>query len=113
MTEVVESSDAGQQNSVRFFWISLIITPLVLLVILEAVCLGILYFYNSLGGKSNAAFARNHLLTRLFAPAPVGPVPGKHFLGHLRDDDRWQELLVPDGLLGWRLGANISVYYSP
>jgi len=113
MAEVLESSDAGRQNSVRFFWISLIVVPFVLLVVLEAVCLGILYFYDSLNGKSNDAFARNHLLTRLFAPAPVGPVPGKNFLGHLRDDDRWQELLVPDGLLGWRLGSNISVYYSP
>jgi hypothetical protein len=113
MTEVLEASDAGRQNRARFFWISLIIVPLVLLVVVEAMCLGILYFYNSLSGKSNAAFARNHLLTRVFAPTPVGPVPGKHFLGHLRDDDRWQELLVPDGLLGWRLGSNISVYYSP
>jgi len=113
MAEVLEASDAGRQNSAGFFWISLIVVPLVLLVVLEAVCLGILYFYNSLSGKSNAGFARNHLLTGLFAPAAVGPVPGKHFLGHLRDDDRWQELLVPDGLLGWRLGSNISVYYSP
>jgi hypothetical protein len=113
MAEVLEASDGGRQNSARFFWISLIVVPLVLLVILEAVCLGILYFYNSLSGKSNAGFARNHLLTGLFAPAAVGPVPGKHFLGHLRDDDRWQELLVPDGLLGWRLGSNISVLYSP
>jgi len=40
MTEVVESSDAGRQNSIRFFWISLIITPLVLLVILEACASG-------------------------------------------------------------------------
>lgn len=113
MTEVLESSDAGRRNSARFFWISLIIIPFVLLVVLEAVCLGILYFYDSLSGKGNAAFTRNHLLTRLFAPASLGPAPGKHFLGHLRDDDRWQELLVPDGLLGWRLGSNISVYYSP
>jgi hypothetical protein len=113
MTEVLESSEAGRQHVRRFFWISLIAVPLVLLVFLEAVCLGIVYFYDSLTGKTNAAFARNHLLTHLFAPAPVGPVPGKRFLGHLRDDDRWQELLVPDGLLGWRLGSDISVYYSP
>jgi hypothetical protein len=84
-----------------------------LLVVLESVCLGILYFYDSLSGKNDAAFARNHLLTSLFAAAPVGPVPGKHFLGHLKDDDRWEEFLVPDGLLGWRQGSNISVYYSP
>ena len=113
MAEVLEASNAGRQSFARFFWVSLIIVPVVLLVVLEAVCLGVLYFYDSLSGKSHVAFARNHLLTRLFAPAAVGPVPGKHFLGHLRDDDRWQELLVPDGLLGWRLGSNISVYYSP
>ena len=91
----------------------MILVPLIFLVALESVCLGILYFYNSFSGKNDNAFARNHLLTGLFASALAGPVAGKHFLGHLRDDDRWEEFLVPDALLGWRLGSNISVYYSP
>lgn len=113
MTKVADGRPPSPRYSTRVLWISSIFVLLVLAVMLEAMCLGILYFYNSLSGISNVAFARNHLLTRLFTPAPNGPVPGKHFLGHLKDDDRWQEFLVPDGLLGWRLGSNISVYYSP
>lgn len=113
MTKVADGPPPGHRYSTRVLWISSILVLLVLAVMLEAMCLGILYSYNSLSGRSNRAFVRNHLLTSLFAPAPINPVPGKHFLGHLRDDDRWQEFLVPDGLLGWRLGSNISVYYSP
>lgn len=113
MTQVTDGKQSGHQYSSRILWVSLIVISLVLMIILESMCLGVLYLYNSLSGRGNRAFARNHLLTSLFAPAPVGPVPGKHFLGHLRDDDRWYEFLVPDGLLGWRLGSNLSVYYSP
>jgi hypothetical protein len=91
----------------------LVLVPLVLLVLLESTCLGILYLYNSLSGDGNRSFARNHLLTSLFASTPIGPVPGKRFLGHRRDGDRWEEFLVPDALFGWRLGSNMAVYYSP
>ena len=113
MTKVTDRAKAGPRYSNRFLWACSILLFLVLGVTIEAMCLGILYLYNSLHGEGNRAFARNHLLTGLFVPAPAGPVPGKRFLGHLTDDDRWQEFLVPDGLLGWRLGPNISVYYSP
>ena len=113
MTEVADERRSGCRYSTRVLRVSAILAMLVLAVVLEAVCLGALYAYDSLSGKGNRAFARNHVLTSLFASAPVSPVPGKHFLGHLRDDSRWDEFLVPDSLLGWRLGADVSVYYSP
>lgn len=113
MTAVTDAAKSGPRHSTRFLWVCSILLFLVLAVTLEAMCLGILYLYDALQGESNRAFARNHLLTSLFTPAPTGPIPGKHFLGHTKDDDRWVEFLVPDGLLGWRLGSNISIYYSP
>ena len=113
MAKTTDGVKPGPRHSNGFLWACSILLFLVLAAILEAMCLGTLYLYNSLQGKSNLAFARNHLLTSLFTPAPTGPVSGKHFLGHTKDDDRWVEFLVPDGLLGWRLGSNISIYYSP
>jgi hypothetical protein len=113
MTKAADGSLRARQYSTPMLRVSLVVVPIVLLIVLESLCLGVLYVYNSVSGTSNAAFARNHLLTRLFAPAPIGPVAGKHFLGHLRDDDRWEEFLVPDALLGWRQGSNLAVYYSP
>ena len=71
--------DGRIQQMDRHRWISLIVVPIVLLVALESVCLGIVYFYNSLSGRSNASFAPNHLLTRLFAPAPVRVAGVRHF----------------------------------
>lgn len=82
-------------------------------IVVESICLGALYLYNSTSGKGNRGFAENHILTSFFVSAAASPVPGKRFLGHLRDNDRWEEFLIPDGLLGWRLGPNLAVYYSP
>src|SRR5215831_10280793 len=113
MTKITEGIKPHPRYSNGLLWACSILLFIVLAATLEAACLGILYLYNSLHGEGNRAFARNHLLTSLFMPAATGPVPGKRFLGHLRDEDRWVEFLVPDGLLGWRLGSNISVYYSP
>jgi len=104
---------AGPRYSTGLLRISAIFGLLVLGIVLESTCLGALYLYNSLSGRGNRAFAQNHIVTSLLASAPTSPAPGKHFLGHLRDDNRWEEFLVPDGLLGWRLGSNVSVYYSP
>lgn len=113
MTNVADGRPSGRRYSARILRVGSIVALLVLPVVLELVCLGTLYVYDSLSGKSNRAFAQSHLLTSLFVSAPASPVPGKHFLGHLRDGNRWDQFLVPDGLLGWRLGSNLSVYYSP
>jgi hypothetical protein len=113
MTNLANGRDSRQQYSDRTLWAASIFVLLALAIILESICLGSLYIYNWLSGQGNRGFAQNHILTSLFVSAPTSPVPGKHFIGHLRDDDQWEEFLVPDGLLGWRLGSNIAVYYSP
>jgi hypothetical protein len=113
MTKVTGGRRSGSQYSTRILRIGSIFALLVLAAVIECMCLGALYVYDSLSPEGNRAFARNHALTSLFVPASLSPAPGKHFLGHLRDDNRWDEFLVPDGLLGWRLGSNLSVFYSP
>ena len=110
---VTDGRRSGRQYSTRVLAISSIFVLSIFAVVLESICLGALYLYDSLSGKDNRGFSQNHVLTSLFVAAPTSPVPGKHFLGHLGDDNRWDEFLVPDGLLGWRLGSNLSVYYSP
>jgi hypothetical protein len=112
----MDGRESARRHSDRTLWIALIFIVLALAIILESICLGALYLYNSLSGNGNDRFAQNHLLTSLLVSAPSGPVPGKHFLGHLNDDDRWDgwdEFLLPDSLLGWRLGVNVAVYDSP
>lgn len=113
MRMAMDKPQSGRRYSDRTLWAILIFALFALAIVLESICLGVLYLYNARRGSGNVGFAQNHLLTRLFVSAPIGPVPGKHFLGHLRDNDRWEEFLMPDGLLGWRLGPNVSVYYSP
>lgn len=112
MTNVTDETKPGRRYSDRVLWAASIVVLLALAIILESICLGGLYLYNAVSGHGNRGFAQNHLLTRWLVSAAPNPAPGKNFLGHLRDGDRWEEFLIPDGLLGWRLGANIAVYYS-
>jgi hypothetical protein len=96
-------------------WIGLIVALLVLAILLEAVCLGILYINDSLKGNYTREFAERHLLTRLFVSTPPNPVPGKHFLGRLPlGDAGWGTPFVADSLLGYRMKSAISfVYVAP
>src|SRR5262249_31679377 len=81
-------------------WISLISITLLLAVLMESMCLGILYVTNSLKGKDTSLFANQHLLTSPFASAPPAPIPGKYF------DFNWIQFVVGDELLGWRLAPS-------
>jgi hypothetical protein len=87
--------------------ISVLVT---LAVLLESVCLGILYVNNSLRGKDNSSFANEHLLTRLFVSAPAasaGLPLGVHFLGYFPQTRL--SFSEPDDLLGYRLPTTSAV----
>jgi hypothetical protein len=115
MAKITDGQRSARQYSNTILWISLIFGLLFSAILLESLCLGILYVYDSLKGKdNNLFFAKEHILTSPFASTPTGPVPGKHFLGHLRSvhPRGWAQFLVPDGLLGWHLASDISTYYA-
>ena len=115
LERLTDGQFSGRQYSNTILWISLISVPLLSAILLESLCLGILYVHDSLKVNDNIRFfAEEHILTRPFASTLTGPVPGKHFLGHLRSVHArgWAQFLVPDGLLGWHLASNISAYYA-
>jgi hypothetical protein len=103
--QVRQSSD--YQYSTTIFRISLIAVFLILAVLLESVCLCILYVNDSLKGRDTRSFAKEHLLTKLFVSTPpaVDLPPGTHFLGYLISDWDWRQFVVPDDLLGFHLAA--------
>ena len=103
---------SSRQYSTINLWIGLIAALLLLAILLESVCLGILYVNDSLKGNNTSRFAEKHLLTRLFVSTQPNPVPGKHFLGHLTFGDAgWGTPFVADSLLGYRMRSAISFYY--
>ena len=100
----MDKQSSVRRYSTTILWISAIFLLVILAVLLESVCLGILYVNNSLKGKDNSSFANEHLLTRLFVSAPVAPpgLPlGVHFFGYI-PQNRFS-FGEPDDLLGWRL----------
>ena len=113
MAKTPSKRPGGLHYRPTVFWISLISLPLILLILLEAVCLGVLYVRNSIKEVDNSKFVREHFLTSIFASTPTPPVQGKHFLGDLRLDRPvgWSQFLVADGLLGWRLASAVSAIY--
>jgi hypothetical protein len=104
---------SGQPYSTSMLWIGLFSALLLFAIVVEAVCVGIIYVSNSLRGIDNSMFAQEHFLTNIFVSTPPSPVPGKRFLGHLRFDQPavWNRFLVPDDLLGWRLAPAISAVF--
>src|SRR5712671_4822509 len=88
--------------STTILWISLISVTLLLAVLMESMCLGILYVTDTLKGKDTSLFAKQHILTSPFASTPPAPIPGKHF------DFAWIQFVVADELLGWRLSPSMS-----
>jgi lysophospholipase L1-like esterase len=112
--EVGRKDPADFRYSSALLWFSLIAGLLLAAILLESSCLAILYVYDTLKGKDTSVFAREHILTRAFASKPAGPVPGKNFLGPLRSvhPRGWKQFLIADGLLGWHLPPNISIFYG-
>ena len=109
-----EQKHSEHQYSKTILWISLISVPLISMIFLESLCLGVLYAHDSLTGKDTSTFAKEHILTSPFASTPISPVPGKHYLGHLRnwDTNGWAQFLVPEALLGFKMAPNIAAYYA-
>ena len=95
MVKVVDRRRSGRVST-TILWFSLISVTLLLAVLMESMCLGILYVTDSLNGKDTSLFAKQHLLTSPFASTPPAPILGKYF-------DAWAEFVVADELLGWRL----------
>jgi hypothetical protein len=103
-----------RQDSTLTLWIGLISVLLLLPVLLESICIGILYINDYLKGNYDiSTFAKEHLLTRVFVlnpPAPPGLPSRVHFFGYF--DARYStQILIPDGLLGYRLKPASSVVY--
>jgi hypothetical protein len=113
--ETTERPHSSHQYSTTSLSIGVIAALLVLPILMESVCLGILYVNEFLKGRDTSSFAVKHLLTRQFISAPPSPVSGKKFLGVLDWDNEepWLQFAVADDLLGWRLAADISVFESP
>ena len=109
--KITDRQHSSRQYSITNLWIGLIAALLLIPILLESLCLGILYVTGSLNGEDTSAFAKQHLLTRLFVSTPRNPVPGTHFLGHLPSGAGWDSYLVADSLLGHRLKSGISVFY--
>ena len=95
------------QYSTTTLWLALIGVLVLSAVLLESLCLGILYINDFVKGRDTSAFAEMHLLTRLFVSAPPGPVPGKKFL-RILDDEAWAQFWIADGLLGWHSAPDVS-----
>src|SRR5262249_26270178 len=107
MGKIIDRQRSVRRCSTTIRCISLIFVILILTVLLESVCLGILYVKESLNSEDNSSFANEHLLTRLFVSAPAVPPglpPRVHFLGY-----GLTRLYAPDNLLGYRLPAASSV----
>jgi hypothetical protein len=101
MAKIIDSQRSVRRYSNTILWISSIFVLLILAVLLESVCLGILYINNSLKGRDNSSFANEHLLTRPFVsgtPAPPGLPPSVRYLG-----SDLRQFWVHDDLLGIRL----------
>jgi hypothetical protein len=107
---VAKKTNTQYSNRPINLWIGLIAALLLLAILLESVCLGILYVNDSLKGNDISAFADRHLLTQLFVSGPPNPVPGKHFLGRLPWGDAGTQY-VADSLLGYRMRPAISFFY--
>src|SRR5438034_2036079 len=101
MMKISDEPRLGRQHSTTALWISKILVLLLAAVFLESICLGIIYLNDSLKGKDTSLFFEEHILTKPFVSNPAGPVPGKHFLGHLTPDNTrgWAQSQVPDALL--------------
>lgn len=109
MAKIIDSQKSARRYSNTILWISSISVLLILAILLESVCLGILYINNSLKGRDNSSFANEHLLTRAFVsapPAPPGLPPGVRFLGY-----GLTPLFVPDDFLGHRLPTASAVVH--
>lgn len=110
MARIPERQRSIRQYSTTNLWIGLIAALLLSAILLESVCLGLLYVDESLKGRDTSAFAKTHLLTKLFVSTPLNPVPGKKFLGYLKpDSSEWTKWLVADDLLGWHLAPSVSI----
>ena len=81
------------QYSTTNRWFGLIAALVLLAIMLESLCLGILYINDSVGGIDTSAFAERHLLTRLFVSTP----PEAQFF-------------IADDLLGWRFAPDASAF---
>jgi hypothetical protein len=101
MAKIADRRHSGR-ISTTILWISLISIMLLLTILMESICLGILYVTDSLKRKDTSLFARQHLLTSPFASTPPAPIPGKYF------DFAWVQFVVADELLGWRLAPSMS-----
>jgi len=112
--KTTERPRPSHQYSTTSLSIGVIAALLVLPILVECVCLGILYVDEFLKGRDTSSFAVKHLLTKQFMSTPPGPVPGKKFLGVLDWDNGevWAHFAVADDLLGWRLATDISVFES-
>ena len=112
MATITDKQRLSRQYSTTNLWIGLLAALLLLTIVLESVCLGLLYVNDYLKGNDTSAFAERHLLTRPFLSTPPNPVPGKHFLGRLPFGDAgWGTPFVADSLLGYRMKPAISVFY--
>ena len=112
MATKTDRQRSSPQYSTTHFWIGLLTALLLLAILLESVCLGILYVNDSLKGNNTSRFAEKHLLTELFVSTQPNPVPGKHFLGRLTwGDAGWGTPYVADSLLGYRMRSAISFFY--
>jgi len=103
------------QYSTTTLWFGLIGALLLSAVLLETLCLGILYINDFVKGAYTSDFAEMHLLTKLFVSTPPDPVSGKKFLGKVSanapdDEVLWAQFLIADDLLGWRLAPDVSAF---
>lgn len=112
MRKLEDTRHSTRQYSEKILFVAFFTAIILLAVLLECVCLGILYVNESLKGRDTSMFAAEHLLTRPFVSSPIAPLVGKHFVD-LRIDHDWTlaEFHIPDDLLGWRLASNISAFY--
>jgi lysophospholipase L1-like esterase len=94
------------QYSTTYLWFGLIAAPLLLAILLESLCLGILYINDSVKGVDTGTFAERHLLTRLFVSTPP---EAQSTLGLNRQ--RWElQIVIADDLLGWHFAPDVSAF---
>jgi len=115
MAKKSDGQRSVRQHSTFTFWIGLIFILLLLPVLLESICIGILYINDYLKGNVTTLFAKEHLLTRLFVTNPPAPsdLPSHvHFFGYF---NRYTtQIFTSDGLLGSRLKpASAVVHVDP